>query len=68
MDEELKHFLSLLTSEDGRTYKFEDDTNGILHNITFVLYNSKGVDIFRTYDSKARNCMEICIQLGVPHK
>lgn len=67
MDEELKHFLSLLTKGE-RTYKFEDDTNGIDHNTTFVLYNEKGVDIYRTYGSKARNCEQVCLQLGVPHK
>ena len=59
MSEELKHFLSLL-NKGNRSYKFDGNT--------FVLYNEKGVDIYRGYDAIARNCEQVCIQLGVPTK
>lgn len=69
MDEELQHFLSLLAKQDGRYYKVIKVDNPItLNDDTFILYNSKGVDIYRTYGNIAKNCEQVCIQLGIPLK
>ena len=67
MDEELQHFLSLLTKGE-RTYRIERGTRGDDPNATFVLYNESNVDIYRCYDQKALMLEQVCLQLGVPHK
>ena len=67
MDEELKHFLSLLIKQ-GKKYKIERGTNGNDPNATFVLYNERDVDIYRCYDQKALKCEQVCLHLGVPSK